>query len=186
MTTCRHIAYPFSDAKIIINKQINNLMVLILAKRIVYDCLILLFICIFACKLTNFISMVVKDGKYCRFLVSLISDGKVLRNIWCSDSLEVDNVKKRFSGIYEIEIRDLTWSDFASGFRKYQEARRKAIEEGCDLFCTDGLFGTHGIVEMRKRTGDTFYGIRRSIERGWKSLNGHNYERLKPKEDDER
>ena len=183
MTTCRHIAYPFSDAKIIINKQINNLMVLILAKRIVYDCLILLFICIFACKLTNFISMVVKDGKYCRFLVSLISDGKVLRNIWCS---EVDNVKKRFSGIYEIEIRDLTWSDFASGFRKYQEARRKAIEEGCDLFCTDGLFGTHGIVEMRKRTGDTFYGIRRSIERGWKSLNGHNYERLKPKEDDER
>ena len=161
-------------------------MVLILAKRIVYDCLILLFICIFACKLTNFISMVVKDGKYCRFLVSLISDGKVLRNIWCSDSLEVDNVKKRFSGIYEIEIRDLTWSDFASGFRKYQEARKKAIEEGCDLFCTDGLFGTHGIVEMRKRTGDTFYGIRRSIERGWKSLNGHNYERLKPKEDDER
>ena len=161
-------------------------MVLILAKRIVYDCLILLFICIFACKLTNFISMVVKDGKYCRFLVSLVSDGKVLRNIWCSDPLEVDNVKKRFSGIYEIEIRDLTWSDFASGFRKYQEARNEAIEDGCDLFCVDGLFGTHGIVEMRKRTGDTFYGIRRSIERGWKSLKGHNYERLKPNEDDER
>ena len=115
--------------------------------------------------------MIVKDGKYCRFLVSLISGGKVLRSIWCSDQLEVEIVKKRFSSVYEIEIQDLTWSDFSSGFRKYQEARRKAIEEGCDLFCTDGLFGTHGIVEMRKRTGDTFYGIRRSIERGWKSLN---------------
>ena len=130
--------------------------------------------------------MVIKDGKYCRFLVSLVSDGKVLRSIWCSDPLEVEKVKKRFSGVYEIEIRDLTWSDFSSGYYRYLKAREKAIEDGCDLFCTDGLFGTHGIVEMRKRTGDTFYGIRRSIERGWKSLNGHNYERLKPKEDDER
>ena len=44
MTTCRHEAYPFSDAKIIINKQIYNPLVLILAKCIVYDCLNLLFI----------------------------------------------------------------------------------------------------------------------------------------------
>ena len=48
--------------------------------------------------------MVIKDGKYCRFLVSLISDGKVLRSIWCSDPLEVEKVKKRLSGVYEIEI----------------------------------------------------------------------------------
>lgn len=134
----------------------------------------------------TFNNVIIKDGKYCRFLVSLISDGKVLRNIWCSDPLEVDNVKKRFSSVYEIEIRDLTWSDFLSGYYMYQKARNKAMEEGCDLFCIDGLFGTHGIVEMRKRTGDTFYGIRRSIERGWKSLNGHNYERLKSNEDDGR
>ena len=159
-------------------------MVLILAKCIVLDCLFLLFVPIFVRILINYKSMAIKDGKYCRFLVSLISDGKVLRSIWCSDPLEVEKVKKRFSGVYEIEIRDLTWSDFSSGYYKYLKAREKAIEEGCDLFCTDGLFGTHGIVEMRKRTGDTFYGIRRSIERGWKSLKGHNYERLKPKEDD--
>lgn len=127
-----------------------------------------------------------KDGKYCRFLVSLVSGGKVLRSIWCSDPLEVEAVKKRFSRVYGIEIRDLTWSDFLSGYYMYQKARDKAMEEGCDLFCIDGLFGTHGIVEMRKRTGDTFYGIRRSIERGWKSLNGHNYERLKSNEDDVR
>lgn len=157
---------------------------LILAKCIVYDCLILLFMSIFVWLLNNYNFMRIKDGKYCRFLVSLISDGKVLRSIWCSDPLEVEKVKKRFSGVYEIEIRDLTWSDFSSGYYRYLKAREKAIEDGCDLFCTDGLFGTHGIVEMRKRTGDTFYGIRRSIERGWKSLNGHKYERLKPKEDD--
>ena len=59
--------------------------------------------------------MVAKDGKYCRFLVSLISDGKVIKSIWCSDQLEVEIVKKRFSSVYEIEIQDLTWSDFSSG-----------------------------------------------------------------------
>lgn len=103
---------------------------------------------------------------------------KVIKEIWCSDKAEVLSIKDKFGGQYQMEIQDLTWADALSGFKAYQKARNEAISKGYGYFCIDKLFGTRGIVEMSRRTGDSFYEIRRSILRGWKSSNGHKYERL--------
>jgi hypothetical protein len=122
--------------------------------------------------------MRIKDGKHCRLLVSVIKGSKVVKEVWCSNTMEVEIVKERLGGGYSIEIQDLTWTDTVTGFSAYQKARQAAETQGCDYFCVDLLYGSHGIVEMSKHTGDSFYEIRRSISRGWRSSNGHQYEKL--------
>lgn len=122
--------------------------------------------------------MRIKDGKHCRFLVSVIKDSKVVKEVWCSNTMEVEIVKERFGSGHSIEIQDLTFADAATGFSAYQKTRQAAVADGCDYFCVDLLYGAHGIVEMSKHTGDSFYEIRRSISRGWRSSNGHQYEKL--------
>lgn len=122
--------------------------------------------------------MRIKDGKHSRLLVSVIKGSKVVKEVWCSNTTEVECVKARLGSDCSIEVQDLTWTDTAMGFSAYQKAKQASVSDGCDYFCVDLLYGSHGIVEMSRHTGDSFYEIRRSISRGWRSSNGHQYEKL--------
>lgn len=122
--------------------------------------------------------MELKDGKRCRFLVSVLDGGKVIGGVWCSSMAEAELARREIGERFETEVHDMTWADGISGYSAYMEAKNAAISSGCSYFCTDILFASHGITEMSRHTGDTFYEIRRSINKGLKSKNGHTYELL--------
>ena len=120
----------------------------------------------------------IKDGEYNRYFVSVIHGDKVVNLVWCSNMQQIQKVRKAYGKGYEVVVTDVTWSDRTSGYGAYQKAKADAKSCGCNYFCKDTLQGTDGIYKMARLTGVTPYEIRRSIIWGWKSHNGHSYEKI--------
>lgn len=120
----------------------------------------------------------IKDGDYKRYFVAVVYNNKVVNLVWCSNHAQIQRVRVSYPKEYTLAITDILWKDKDRWNSDYQHSKDAARQCGCKYFCKDTLQGTDGIFKMARLTGVTPYEIRRSILKGWKSHNGHSYEKL--------